>query len=46
MTESPPTTILSPDIEEPIEGLPPGFGEGLAGKVAFWIAVAFSAFQL
>jgi TRAP transporter 4TM/12TM fusion protein len=38
------TTI--PSAEEPIEGLPPGFGEGIAGKVAFWIAVAFSAFQL
>jgi TRAP transporter 4TM/12TM fusion protein len=30
----------------PGEGLPPGFGAGAAGKVAFAIAVAFSAFQL
>ena len=35
-----------PSAEEPIEGLPPGFGDGIAGKVAFCIAVAFSAFQL
>ncbi len=40
------TTVISPNVEEPIEGLPPGFGEGIAGKIAFWIAVAFSAFQL
>jgi TRAP-type uncharacterized transport system fused permease subunit len=26
--------------------LPPGFGEGLAGKVAYGVAVAFSCFQL
>src|SRR4051794_36947214 len=38
-------TILAP-AEEPIEGLPPGFGEGVAGKIAFGIAVAFSAFQI
>ncbi|KRA00489.1 C4-dicarboxylate ABC transporter [Mesorhizobium sp. Root157] len=36
-----------PPIQEtPIEGLPPGFGEGLAGRAAFGIAVAFSLFQL
>ena len=29
-----------------VEGLPPGFGDGLGGQVAFAIAVAFSAFQL
>ena len=29
-----------------VEGLPPGFGAGLTGKIAFGIAVAFSAFQL
>ncbi|MDX8483107.1 TRAP transporter fused permease subunit [Mesorhizobium sp. VK24D] len=44
MTETP--TVLSPTVEEPIEGLPPGFGEGIAGKAAFLIAVAFSAFQI
>ncbi|WP_164738342.1 TRAP transporter permease, partial [Frigidibacter oleivorans] len=32
--------------EEVAEGLPPGFGDGLAGRVAFWIAVAFTLFQL
>ena len=32
--------------ESAVEGLPPGFGEGLAGKAAFGIAVAFSMFQL
>src|SRR5690606_23040132 len=32
--------------EEPIEGLPPGFGEGILGKAAFWIAFCFSLFQL
>src|SRR5690606_13084291 len=32
--------------EEPIEGLPAGFGDGILGKAAFWIAFAFSLFQL
>jgi TRAP transporter 4TM/12TM fusion protein len=32
--------------EEIIEGLPPGFGEGLMGRIAFWIAFTFSVFQL
>jgi len=31
---------------EIVEGLPPGWGEGLGGKFTFGIAVAFSAFQL
>ena len=31
---------------EIVEGLPPGFGEGLAGRAAFAIAIAFSLFQL
>ena len=39
-------TILAQSAEEPIEGLPAGFGEGLPGRVAFWIAVTFSLFQL
>ncbi len=38
--------LAPPPEESPTEGLPPGFGDGLAGRVAFWIAVAFSAFQL
>jgi TRAP transporter 4TM/12TM fusion protein len=29
-----------------LEGLPPGFGEGLAGRIAFGIALTFSVFQL
>ncbi|SEN13464.1 TRAP transporter, 4TM/12TM fusion protein [Paracoccus alcaliphilus] len=32
--------------EEQIEGLPPGFGEGLPGRVAYWIALTFSLFQI
>jgi TRAP transporter 4TM/12TM fusion protein len=39
-------TVISPSVEEPLEGLPAGFGEGLSGRIAFSIAVAFSAFQL
>jgi TRAP transporter 4TM/12TM fusion protein len=31
---------------EIVEGLPPGWGDGLGGKVTFGIAIAFSAFQL
>ncbi|MEP9386931.1 TRAP transporter permease [Mesorhizobium sp. KR9-304] len=31
---------------EIVEGLPPGFGVGLAGRAAFLIAVAFAAFQI
>jgi TRAP transporter 4TM/12TM fusion protein len=38
---TPPTSV-----EEPIEGLPEGWGIGLGAKIAFGIAVAFSAFQL
>jgi TRAP transporter 4TM/12TM fusion protein len=46
-TESRHMTITTvPSIAEPLEGLPPGFGEGIAGRIAFWIAVAFSAFQI
>ena len=30
----------------PIEGLPPGFGTGAGGRVAFGVAIAFAAFQL
>ena len=35
-----------PSAEIPTEGLPPGWGDGFAGRAAFSIAVAFSAFQL
>src|SRR5690606_2775055 len=37
---------LPHSAEEPIEGLPAGFGDGLPGRVAFWIAFTFSLFQL
>ncbi|MCV3239744.1 TRAP transporter permease [Mesorhizobium sp. ZC-5] len=36
----------APSDEIPTEGLPPGWGDGFAGRAAFSIAVAFSAFQL
>jgi TRAP transporter 4TM/12TM fusion protein len=32
--------------EIPTEGLPPGFGDGLSGRAAFGIALAFAVFQL
>lgn len=32
--------------EIPTEGLPPGWGDGWAGRAAFGIALAFSAFQI
>ncbi|TKT69130.1 TRAP transporter permease [Aquamicrobium sp. LC103] len=38
--------ILQDSAEEPIEGLPAGFGEGITGRIAFWIAFSFSLFQL
>ncbi|AZO10462.1 MULTISPECIES: TRAP transporter permease [unclassified Mesorhizobium] len=44
MAETP--TVISPAVEETLEGLPPGFGDGIAGKAAFLIAVAFSVFQI
>jgi TRAP transporter 4TM/12TM fusion protein len=37
--------VASPTAAE-LEGLPPGFGGGLAGRAAFGIAIAFSVFQL
>jgi TRAP transporter 4TM/12TM fusion protein len=33
-------------VEEAVEGLPPGFGVGMMGKIAFGIAIAFSLFQI
>ena len=38
--------LIQETAEEHIEGLPSGFGEGLSGRVAFWIAFSFSLFQL
>ena len=48
MTDARPQTptVLSPTAEAPLEGLPPGFGDGIAGKAAFLIAIAFSIFQI
>jgi hypothetical protein len=37
------TTQPDIDIEH---GLPTGWGEGTKGRILFWIAVAFSVFQL
>ena len=37
---------LPETAEEPIEGLPAGFGAGFLGRAAFWIAFTFSLFQL
>src|SRR5690349_9888761 len=42
---SSPTVLAAPD-EIPTEGLPEGWGAGAAGRVAFTVAVLFSAFQL
>jgi len=51
MSASPPpasgSATLDPTAEaEFSEGLPPGFGTGITGSVAFWLAVVFSLFQL
>ena len=38
---------MTAEVEEAaVEGLPPGFGDGLAGRAAFGIAIAFAAFQI
>ncbi|MGO4836824.1 TRAP transporter large permease subunit, partial [Rhizobiaceae sp. 2RAB30] len=39
-------TVLATSEEIPTEGLPEGWGAGAAGRVAFTVAVLFSAFQL
>ncbi|MCM2476885.1 TRAP transporter permease [Rhizobium sp. CG5] len=48
MTETtmPQHHTAAPSAEESIEGLPSGFGTGISGQAAFWIAVAFALFQL
>jgi len=38
-----PQTLAEVEI---VDGLPPGWGAGLGGKITFAIAIAFSAFQL
>lgn len=45
-TDGKSATFHPPAVEEHVEGLPPGFGDGIAGKAAFLIAVAFSVFQI
>ncbi|RUV16939.1 TRAP transporter permease [Mesorhizobium sp. M7A.F.Ca.MR.245.00.0.0] len=45
-TDGKSATFHLPAVEEQVEGLPPGFGDGIAGKAAFLIAVAFSVFQI
>ncbi|TIW87650.1 MAG: TRAP transporter permease, partial [Mesorhizobium sp.] len=45
-TDGKSTKFHLPAVEEQVEGLPPGFGDGIAGKAAFLIAVAFSVFQI
>src|SRR4051794_38784002 len=37
------TSLTEMEIEH---GLPPGWGEGWTGRVVFWIALAFSLFQI
>jgi TRAP transporter 4TM/12TM fusion protein len=46
MTETLAQDLAPPHEEIPTEGLPVGWGEGLAGRAAFAIAIAFSCFQL
>lgn len=46
ITDGKSATFHLPAVEEQVEGLPPGFGDGIAGKAAFLIAVAFSVFQI
>ncbi|MGZ3215829.1 TRAP transporter permease [Paracoccus sp. T5] len=38
-----PSAAIEPEIHE---GLPPGWGAGLPGRLAFWLAVVFALFQL
>ncbi|KRA40246.1 TRAP transporter permease [Devosia sp. Root635] len=43
------SAAITPEVttaEEAVEGLPPGFGPGLMGRIAFGIAIAFALFQL
>ena len=43
---SPRSAAATPHDGEITEGLPPGFGPGLSGRIAFGIAIAFALFQL
>ncbi len=47
------TPLAVPDVGaapgapiDPEHGLPPGFGTGMAARLLFWIAIAFSVFQV
>ena len=46
MTVSPTAPEVAPSAEEHVEGLPPGFGPGIMGTIAFAIAIGFALFQL
>src|SRR6266536_1962133 len=37
---------MQAELQNPELGLPESFGTGLAGRLLFWIAVAFSTFQV
>ncbi len=34
------------ELQNPEHGLPESFGRGMSGRILFWIAIAFSAFQV
>ncbi|KKB84359.1 C4-dicarboxylate ABC transporter [Devosia limi DSM 17137] len=40
------TIATAPSAEEAVGGLPPGFGPGMTGRIAFGIAIVFALFQL
>ena len=46
MTTANAAPAMAGSAEEAVEGLPPGFGTGLMGRLAFGIAIAFALFQL
>ena len=46
MTTANAAPAMPDSAEETVEGLPPGFGTGFMGRLAFGIAIAFALFQL
>ena len=38
--------VPEPPLVDAEHGMPPGFGDGLSGRLLYWIAVAFSVFQI
>ena len=46
MTTANAAPAMPDSAEEAVEGLPPGFGTGFMGRLAFGIAIAFALFQL